>query len=127
MATLDWAILIAFLVGIAVIGAWMTRRASKGVEEFFVGGRTIPWYLAGTSMLTGSFASDTPLHTTKALREGGLSSVWFYWNGIIGGLVVAIVFSRLWRRAGVMTDNEFIELRYTGKRAAVLRGGTAIL
>src|SRR5207245_8479846 len=88
MAVIDWAILVAFLAVVAGIGLYFTRRASKNIDEYFVAGRKIPWWLAGTSMLAGSFASDTPLHTTKAIREGGLSGGWFYWNGIIGGLVV---------------------------------------
>jgi Na+/proline symporter len=77
-------------------------------------------------MLATSFASDTPLHTTRAIREGGLAQAWFYWNGIISGVVVAFVFAKLWRRAGVVTDNELIELRYSGRAAAVLRGGLAL-
>src|SRR5205809_4647230 len=120
MTWIDWAVVVAFMVGVSVIGVWFTKRASKNIEQFFVAGRNIPWWLAGTSMLASSFASDTPLHTTRVIREGGLAGAWFYWNGIIGGLLVAVVFSRLWRRAGVVTDNEFIELRYSGPRAAVL-------
>lgn len=126
MTALDWAVVAAFLLASALIGLIYARRASKSVAEFFVGGRSIPWWLAGTSMLATSFASDTPLHTTRAIREGGLANAWFYWNGIIGGVLVAFVFSKLWRRAAVVTDNELIELRYTGKPAAVLRGGMAV-
>jgi Na+/proline symporter len=122
---LDWTIVVAFLVANIGIGLWFTRRASKSMTDYFVAGRTLPWWLAGTSMLATSFASDTPLHTTRAIRENGLAGAWFYWGGIIGGLVVALVFSKLWRRAGVVTDNEFMELRYAGKPAAVLRGGMA--
>jgi SSS family solute:Na+ symporter len=126
VAALDWIIVAAFLVLVLGIGFWFSRRASRSVEDFFVGGRTIPWWLAGTAILTGSFASDTPLHTTAMIREKGLGGAWFYWGGIIGGVVVALVFSRLWRRTQVVTDNELIELRYTGKPAAVLRGGMAV-
>ena len=108
------------------VGLWFHRRASKSTAEFFVGGRSLPWWLAGTSMLATSFASDTPIHTTRAIREGGLAQGWFYWNGIISTVVIAYLFSKLWRRAGVVTDNEIIELRYTGKAAAGLRGGLAL-
>ena len=126
MSWIDWLVVAAFLVGISIVGVLFSKRASKNLSEYFVGGRSVPWYLAGTSMLATSFASDTPLHVTRALREGGLPRAWFYWEGIIGGVLVALVFSRLWRRARVLTDNELIEIRYTGKPAAVLRGGLAI-
>ncbi len=126
MATLDWLVVVVFLVGVTGIGLYFARRASKSTEEFFVAGRTIPWWLAGTSMLATSFASDTPLHTTRVIRESGLPATAFYWNGVIQGLIIAYVFAKLWRRTGVVTDNEFIELRYTGNRAAVLRGGWAL-
>jgi solute:Na+ symporter, SSS family len=126
MAVIDWVVVAAFISAVTFVGLWFTRRASKSMEEYFVAGRTIPWWLAGTSMLATSFASDTPLHTTRAIREGGLAAAWFYWNLIIAGLIVAFVFSKLWRRAGVTTDNELSELRYAGKRAAVLRGGMAV-
>lgn len=125
MAALDWIIVAAFLALNLGIGFWYSRRASKSVEDFFVGGRTIPWWLAGTAILTGSFASDTPLHTTKMIREKGLAGAWFYWGAIFGGVVIALVFSRLWRRTQVITDNELIELRYTGRPASFLRGGMA--
>jgi SSS family solute:Na+ symporter len=123
---LDWAVVAAFVLGVVLIGLYFTRRASKSVDEYFIAGRTIPWWLAGTSMLATSFASDTPLHTTRIIREQGLSGGWFYWTSIFGGVVIAFVFSRLWRRTGVVTDNQYIELRYSGKPAAVLRGGLAL-
>jgi len=126
MHWLDWLVVLAFLCGVMGLGMWYARRASRSMADFFVADRKIPWWLAGTSMLATSFASDTPLHTTRAIREGGLAAAWFYWNGIIGGLIVAFVFAKLWRRAGVVTDNELIELRYSGNRAAVLRGGLAL-
>lgn len=126
MAALDWTIVAAFLALVLGLGFWYSRRASQSVEHFFVGGRGIPWWLAGTAILTGSFASDTPLHTTRVIREQGLGGAWFYWGGIIGGVFVALVFSRLWRRTRVVTDNELIELRYTGWQAAWLRGGMAV-
>lgn len=126
MATIDWVVVAAFMALNVGIGLWFARRSSKSMADYFVAGRTIPWWLAGTSMLATSFASDTPLHTTRAIREGGLSAAWFYWAGILSGLVVAFIFARMWRRAGVVTDNEFIELRYSGRPAAVLRGGMAV-
>ncbi len=126
MAALDWWVVAGFIAALLGVGFVYSRRAGKNVAEFFVGGRSVPWWLAGTSMLATSFASDTPLHTTKAIRENGMAQGWFYWNGIIGGVIVAFVFSKLWRRAQVVTDNEFIELRYSGDAAAWLRGGMAV-
>jgi Na+/proline symporter len=126
MALVDWFVVIAFMAGVVGVGLWFTRRASRSMTDYFVAGRTIPWWLAGTSMLATSFASDTPLHTTRVIREQGLSGAWFYWIGIFQGVVIAFLFSRLWRRTGVVTDNEFIELRYTGRAAAALRAGLAV-
>ena len=126
MSPIDWAIVALFLLCTAGLGLWFTRRASASVADYFVGGRTVPWWLAGTSMLATSFASDTPLHTTRAIREGGLAQAWFYWGGIFAGVLIAYGFAKFWRRAGVVTDNELIELRYSGKRAAVLRGSHAV-
>lgn len=126
MAPLDWAVVALSLVGVMVVGLLFTRRASGSVADFFVGGRNIPWWLAGTSILATSFAADTPLHTTRMIREHGLGAGSFYWVGIIGGVLIALVFSQLWRRTGVVTENEFVELRYSGKPAAWLRGVMAI-
>lgn len=126
MAALDWFVLIGFLLLVSGVGLWFTKRASGSAEDFFVGGRSLPWWLAGTSVLATSFASDTPLHQTAMIRDQGLSGAWFYWNGILGHAIVAFFFARLWRRSGVVTDNEFIELRYAGRTAAVLRGGMAL-
>jgi solute:Na+ symporter, SSS family len=127
MTLVDWLVVVLFLVATLVVGLWFAKRASKSMADYFVAGRTLPWWLAGTSMLATSFASDTPLHVTRNIRENGLAAGWFYWNGIIGGLIVAFVFSKLWRRAGVVTDNELVEMRYSGKPAAVLRGLMAML
>lgn len=127
MTLVDWLVVVLFLAGNLIVGMWFAKRASRSMTDYFVAGRSLPWWLAGTSMLATSFASDTPLHVTRNIREYGLAAGWFYWNGIIGGLVVAFVFAKLWRRAGVVTDNELVELRYTGKPAAVLRGLMATL
>jgi Na+/proline symporter len=93
MSLIDWMVVVVFIGCVLGVGLWFARRASSSLDAYFVANRSIPWWLAGTSMLATSFASDTPLHTTRAIREGGLAAAWFYWNGIIGGLVVAFVFS----------------------------------
>ncbi len=126
MVALDWIVVFAFLGGVVAVGAWVSRRASGGIEDFFVSGRNLPWWLAGTSILATSFSSDTPLHVTSVLRQRGLGGAWFYWNGILSGTLVAFFFARLWRRAGIVTDAEFIELRYSGKPASVLRASVAL-
>jgi len=126
MATLDWIVVLVFLGLVVAVGVVISRRGSGTMEDFFVSGRNLPWWLAGTSILATSFSSDTPLHTTRVIREAGLGGAWFYWSGILSGLLVAFFFARLWRRAGIVTDAELVELRYTGKPAAALRGTMAL-
>ncbi|MFH1131925.1 MAG: sodium:solute symporter family protein [Pseudomonadota bacterium] len=126
MAGFDWIVVCVFLISVVAVGLWFNRRASGSIEDYFISGRQLPWWLAGTSILAASFSSDTPLHVTRVIREGGLANTWFYWNGIVSGLVIAFFFAKLWRRAGIVTDAEFIELRYSGKPAAFLRGTTAL-
>lgn len=122
MAPLDWAVVAAFLLLILGAGFFFSKKASGDLSSFFLSGRNLPWWLAGTSILATSFASDTPLHVTRVIREEGLGGVWFYWSGIFTHLIVTFYFARMWRRSGVVTDAELIEMRYAGKRAAVLRG-----
>ncbi len=126
MSPIDWVIVAVVLLGLLVLGVVTKSRAESSVENFFVAGRSLPWWLAGTSMLATSFSSDTPLHTTRMIREHGLQGAWFYWGGIIGGVAVAFFFAKLWRRAGVVTDAELLELRYGGRAGAALRLATAL-
>ena len=121
MAILDWIIVAAFLVFVLAMGAVLSRRAGGSVADFFISGRNLPWWLAGTSILATSFACDTPLHVTRIIREQGLSGAWFYWTGLLFAPMIPFLFARLWRRAGVITDCELIELRYSGRVAAALR------
>jgi Na+/proline symporter len=122
VVTLDWIVVGSFLLVILGVGFAFSKQASESMSSFFLSGRNLPWWLAGTSILATSFASDTPLHVTRVIREEGLGGVWFYWSGILTHLVVTFYFARLWRRSGVITDAELIELRYAGPRAAALRG-----
>jgi len=122
MVGIDWGVIVVYFIAILTLGLWKSRRASKSMANFFVAGRSLPWWIAGTSMLATSFASDTPLHVTKQIRELGLGGAWFYWEGIVAGVAIAFVFSRMWARTGVVTDAELIELRYHGRPAALLRG-----
>ena len=122
MTTLDWAIVAAYFVVSAVIGILYARRAGTSMEEFFLSGRKLPWWLAGTSMVATTFAADTPLAVTEMVARNGIAGNWLWWNFLFGGMVTVFFFARLWRRAGILTDVAFVELRYAGKGAAFLRG-----
>jgi len=121
MAPIDWIIVAAFLLGVTGVGVLLSAKGSSSVDDFFVSGRKLPWWLAGTSILATSFACDTPLHVTKVIREHGMSGAWLYWSALLFAPMIPFLFARLWRRAGVVTDCELIELRYSGKAAAGLR------
>lgn len=122
MQTIDWVIVGAYFVLSAGIGTYFTRRAGRSVQEFFLSGRNLPWWLAGTSMVATTFAADTPLAVTELVAKNGIAGNWIWWNFLFGGMLTVFFFSRLWRRAGITTDVEFVELRYSGKAAAFLRG-----
>jgi len=122
----DWLILITYFVLSAAIGIYYTRRAGKSIAEYFVSGRALPWWLAGTSMVATTFAADTPLAVTGLVVKYGVAGNWLWWNLALSGILTVFFFSRLWRRAGVVTDVEFAELRYGGKPAATLRGARAL-
>ncbi|MCX6640934.1 MAG: Na+:solute symporter [bacterium] len=126
MHPLDWSIVAFYLLISLGIGYYYTKRSSSSTEEFFISGRSLPWWLAGTSMVATTFAADTPLAITEMVRSDGIWRNWYWWNIALGGLLGVFFFSRLWRRARVMTDNELIELRYGGKSAEFLRGFKAI-
>src|SRR3990172_3264751 len=111
----DWAIVVGYLIICLGIGFYFTRRATKSIAEFFVAGRNLPWWLAGTSMVATTFASDTPLVVSGFVRRAGIFENWLWWNGVMGGMLCVFFYARLWRRAGIITDVEFIELRYEGR------------
>ena len=126
LAAIDWAIIAGYLALSTGIALYYTRRASASTDEFFLSGRKLPWYLAGTTMVATTFAADTPLAITELVASGGIAANWLWWNMLIGGMLTTFFFARLWRRAGIMTDVEFVELRYSGPAAAFLRGFRAI-
>lgn len=117
----DYCIIIAYIVFCFLIGLYFTRRAGQSTEHYFVGGRTMPWWLLGTSMAATNFASDTPLAVAKFVFQEGIAGVWFYWVAAIQVMVSVFLFAQLWRRAEVITDVEIVERRYGGKSAALLR------
>jgi SSS family solute:Na+ symporter len=122
----DWLIIVLYFVLSAAIGLAYTRKASQSLADYFVSGRSLPWWLAGTSMVATTFAADTPLAVAGLVSKYGVAGNWLWWNGAISGVLTVFFFSRLWRRAGVLTDVEFAELRYGGRPAAVLRGFRAL-
>lgn len=126
LSALDVGIIAAYLLLSLGIGLWYRRRASQSFVEYFASGRAMPWWIAGTSMVATTFAADTPLAVTGLIAKHGLAGNWFWWAFAFGGMLTVFVFARLWRRAGVLTDVELIELRYSGAPAAFLRGFRAI-
>ncbi len=126
LTTLDWIIIIGFLVIIVGVGISYTRSASKNLESFFLGGRNMPWLLAGVSMVATTFAADTPLAVAEIVSKNGIAGNWLWWNFLAGGMLTTFFFARLWQRSGVLTEVEFIEVRYAGKPAQFLRGFKAV-
>lgn len=108
------------------IGFYYKARAGSSVSEFFLSGRNVPWWLAGTSMVATTFAADTPLVVTGLVATRGIAGNWLWWNFVASGMLTVFFYARLWRRSGVMTDIEFSEIRYSGKPAAFLRGFRAL-
>ena len=122
----DWLVVALYFLFNLSIGFYYKRRAGKSVSEFFLSGRNVPWWLAGTSMVATTFAADTPLAVTGMVAKGGIAGNWLWWNFVASGMLTVFLYARLWRRSGVMTDIEFSEIRYSGKPAAFLRGFRAL-
>lgn len=126
LSLLDWTVIAAYFLFNLGIGIYYARRATGSTSEFFLSGRNVPWWLAGTSMVATTFAADTPLAVTGFVAANGIAGNWLWWNFVMSGMLTVFLYARLWRRAGVMTDIEFAELRYSGKPAAFLRGFRAL-
>jgi Na+/proline symporter len=118
---LDWIIVAAVLAVSLSIGVLVSRRAGASSSSFFLSGRSMPWWLLGTSMVATTFSTDTPNLVTEIVRTNGVSGNWIWWAFLITGMVTCFLYARLWRRSGAMTDLEFYELRYSGRAAAFLR------
>jgi len=123
---IDWAIVAAYFLFNLAIGFYYKSRAGQNIGEFFLSGRNVPWWLAGTSMVATTFAADTPLAVTGMVARNGIAGNWLWWNFVFSGMLTVFFYARLWRRSGVMTDVEFAEIRYAGKPAAFLRGFRAL-
>jgi len=122
LTIIDWLVIGAYFALNIGIGFYYKARASSSVSEFFLSGRNVPWWLAGTSMVATTFAADTPLVVTGLVAKNGIAGNWIWWSFLMSGMLTVFFYARLWRRAGVMTDIEFAEIRYSGKPAAFLRG-----
>jgi len=125
MNLLDWIVVAGYLGGTLWLGLWLARRGSKSLAEYFVGGRAVPWWLAGASMAAATFNVDTPLYVAGLVARRGIAGNWEWWSFAFAHVTMAVLLARLWRRAEVMTDAELIELRYHGRAAALLRGTRA--
>src|SRR2546427_12058894 len=126
LTIIDWLIIAAYFAFNIGIGFYYKARAGKSTSEFFLSGRNVPWWLAGTSMVATTFAADTPLVVTGFVARNGIAGNWLWWCFVASGMLTVFFYARLWRRAGVMTDIEFSEIRYSGPPAAFLRGFRAL-
>ncbi len=118
LTTPDIIIIISFFAISLLIGLLFKNKASKNLTEFFLGGRSLPWYIAGLSMVATTFAADTPLAVTELVNQNGISGNWLWWNFLIGGMLTTFFFAKLWRRSGILTEIEFIKLRYGESKPA---------
>ena len=126
LTAVDWSVLTGIVIVPLAVGLYYYRRAGSDVGQFFLSGRDLPWWLAGTSMVATTFAADTPLAVTGMVAANGIAGNWLWWNAGLGSMLTVFFFARLWRRAGILTDVEFAELRYAGRPAAVLRALRAL-
>src|SRR5947209_9078077 len=126
LTSTDWIVIGIYLALNLLISLYYRRRSSGSTEEFFVSGRNVSWWLAGTSMVATTFAADTPFLVTGLVAKNGISGNWLWWSQCLSGMMTVFFFARYWRRSEILTDVEFVELRYGGKPAAFLRGFRAL-
>ncbi|MFL5482747.1 MAG: sodium:solute symporter family protein [Gemmatimonadaceae bacterium] len=126
LTAIDWAIVAAYFILSTAIGFAFTKKGGESLSEYFISGRQVSWWLAGASMVATTFAADTPLVVTGFVYNHGVAGNWIWWNMLMSGMLTVFFFARLWRRANVLTDVEFAEIRYSGKPAAALRGFRAL-
>jgi len=123
---LDWTAIVGYLAITLFLGLYFRGRSGKSVDDYFVSGRNVSWWLAGTSMVATTFAADTPLVVTGLVYTQGVAGNWLWWAFLLSGMMTVFLFARLWRRSGLLTDVQFAEMRYSGKPAAFLRGFRAL-
>lgn len=121
MTYLDWLIVFSYIIFVISLGVIFKNRAGRSTENFFLSNRSFPWWMLGVSMVATTFAADTPLVVAGIVRSQGLSGNWVWWNMAIGWVISVYFFAKLWRRSGILTDAEFISIRYSGKAALRLR------
>ena len=126
LANLDWIIILLFFAGTVLIGIWTSRSSGKSTKDYFLSGRNMPWWLLGVSMVATTFSADTPNLVTDIIRKNGVAGNWVWWAFLLTGMATVFIYSKLWRRSGILTDLEFYELRYSGKEASFLRGFRSI-
>ena len=114
LSLLDWAIVAGYFALSLAVGLAFTRRAGRSTDEYFLGGRRIPWWLAGISIVATTFSADTPLLVTGITARGGIAGNWIWWSFVLSGMLTVFFFARLWRRAEITTDVEFAAIRYWG-------------
>jgi solute:Na+ symporter, SSS family len=126
LTTVDWVIIFAYFAFNLAIGVYYRKKATGSVSDYFISGRNVSWWLAGTSMVATTFAADTPLAVTGLVARNGIAGNWIWWSMVFSGMLTVFFYAKLWRRAGILTDVEFAEIRYSGKPAAFLRGFRAL-
>ena len=126
LTALDWAAIAGYLLITLVLGLYFRRKSAQSTADYFVSGRQVSWWLAGTSMVATTFAADTPLAVSGLVYTQGVAGNWLWWSFLPSGMMTVFLFARLWRRSGLITDVQFAELRYHGKPAAFLRGFRAV-
>lgn len=119
---LDYVVILVILLSLIGVGLFFTKKGGEDMDSFFVSGRSLPWYVAGTSMIATSFAADTPLWVSALVRSHGVHYIWQFWAPLIGSVLAVVYFSRKWRRMAFVTDIEFMEARYGGTPAKAMRG-----
>src|SRR6202050_1294415 len=126
LTPLDGVAIFGYLLATLLLGLYFRRRSGRSTTDYFVSGRQVSWWLAGTSMVATTFAADTPLVVTGLVFAQGVSGNWLWWSFLPSGMMTVFLFARLWRRSGLITDVQFAEMRYAGKPAAFLRGFRAV-
>src|SRR5882724_3261204 len=126
LSIIDWVIALGCVAICFAPAFFFGKRAGKNTAEFFVSGRSVPWWLAGLSMVATTFSSDTPNLVTDIVRRQGVAGNWVWWAFVLTGVATVFFYARLWRRSGVLTDLEFYEIRYSGQAASLVRGFRAV-
>ncbi len=126
LSTLDWVIAILAVAVCFIPALFMGKKSGQSTSEFFASGRSVPWWLAGLSMVATTFSSDTPNLVTDIVRRNGVAGNWVWWAFVLTGVATVFFYARLWRRSEVLTDLEFYEIRYSGNAASAVRGFRAV-